>query len=115
MTVAALSALALGEEISRARGDWDGVAHCAERSFGKLTAGVWLLATGADLEWPGTVGGDRSNGLGDRFGRWYIDKVLDAAAVDPRVRLAFIEVNQLVSPVTRLFAPNILWRVLAHR
>jgi len=115
MTVAALSALALGEEIAHSQGKLDGVARRAERAFGKLTAGAWLLATGADLEWPGTVGGDRSNGLSDRFGRWYIDKVLDAVAVDPRVRIAFNEVNQLVSPVTRLFAPDILWRVLAAR
>ncbi|HAJ35933.1 MAG TPA: 2-polyprenyl-6-methoxyphenol hydroxylase-like oxidoreductase [Chloroflexi bacterium] len=112
MTVAALSAVALGEEITRSQGKLDGVARRAERAFGKLTAGAWLLATGADLEWPGTVGGERSNNLGDRFGRWYIDKVLDAVAVDPHVRIAFNEVNQLVSPVTRLFAPDILWRVL---
>lgn len=115
MTVAALSAMALGEEIARTHGELDGVARRAERAFGKLTAGAWLLATGADLEWPGTVGGDRSNGLADRLGRWYIDKVLDATAVDPHVRIAFNEVNQLVSPVTRLFAPDILWRVLTHR
>lgn len=114
MTVAALSALALGEEIARSPGTLDGVGLRAARAFGKLTAGAWLLATGADLEWPGTVGGERSNSLGDRFGRWYIDKVLDAVAVDPRVRIAFNEVNQLVSPVTRLFAPDILWRVLTH-
>lgn len=115
MTVAALSAVALGEEIRRSQGNLDGVARRAERAFGKLTAGAWLLATGADMEWPGTVGGERSNGLSDRFGRWYIDKVLDAVAVDPHVRIAFNEVNQLVSPVTRLFAPDILWRVLTHR
>jgi 2-polyprenyl-6-methoxyphenol hydroxylase-like FAD-dependent oxidoreductase len=115
MTVAALSAVALGEEIARAGGRLEGVGRHAERAFGKLTAGAWLLATGADLEWPGTVGGARSNGLGDRFGRWYIDKVLDAVAVDPRVRIAFNEVNQLVSPVARLFAPDIMWRVLVRR
>ncbi|MCB0136831.1 MAG: FAD-dependent monooxygenase [Caldilineaceae bacterium] len=112
MTVAALSAVALGEEIARAGGQLDGVAARAERAFGKATEGAWLLATGADLEWPETVGGASSNGLADRFGRWYIDKLLDAVGRDEQVRLAFNEVNQLVKPATSLFAPSVMARVL---
>lgn len=112
MTVAALSAVALGEEITRAGGQLDGVAARAERAFGKATEGAWLLATGADLEWPETVGGESSNGLADRFGRWYIDKLLDAVGRDEQVRMAFNEVNQLVKPATTLFAPSIMARVL---
>lgn len=115
MTVAALSAVALGDTIQANKGQLDGVARRAEAAFGKVTTGAWLLATGADFEWPETVGGERSNGLADRFGRWYIDKVLDTVATDPQVRIAFNEVNQLVKPVTSLFAPNILLRVLARR
>lgn len=113
MTVAALSALALGEEIKAGDGRFDGVSRRAERAIGKVTQGAWLLATGADLEWPETVGG-RSDGLADRFGRWYIDKVLNSLADDQRVRMAFNEVNQLVSPATKLFAPGIMARVLAR-
>ena len=115
MTVAALSAVALGEEIARAGGQLDGVAARAERAFGKATEGAWLLATGADLEWPETVGGESSNSLADRFGRWYIDKLLDAVGRDEQVRLAFNEVNQLVKPATSLFAPSIMARVLLRR
>jgi 2-polyprenyl-6-methoxyphenol hydroxylase-like FAD-dependent oxidoreductase len=112
MTVGALSAVALGDLLRAHPGQLDGVAQRAERAFGKVTEGAWLLATGADYAWPETVGGERSNGLGARFGRWYIDRVLDAVAVDPQVRMAFNEVNQLVKPVTSLFAPGIFWRVL---
>jgi 2-polyprenyl-6-methoxyphenol hydroxylase-like FAD-dependent oxidoreductase len=115
MTVAALSAVALGELIWHSGAQLDGVAHRAERAFGKVTEGAWLLATGADYEWPETVGGERSSSPADRLGRWYIDKVLTTLATDQQVRLAFNEVNQLVKPVTSLFAPNILWRVLARR
>lgn len=115
MTVAALSAVALGEEIARAGGRLDGVAARAERAFGKVTEGAWLLATGADLEWPETVGGESSNSLADRFGRWYIDKLLDAVGRDEQVRMAFNEVSQLVKPATSLFAPSIMARVLLRR
>jgi hypothetical protein len=115
MTVAALSAVALGDLIGRSGGQLDGVAQSAERAFGKVTEGAWLLATGADFEWPETVGGERGSGLADRVGRWYIDQVLDAVATDQQVRMAFNEVNQLVKPVTSLFAPGILWRVLTRR
>ena len=59
MTVAALSAVALGDELTRAGGGLDGVARRTEQAVAKVTAGAWLLATGADLEWPGTVGQGR--------------------------------------------------------
>ena len=112
MTVAALSAVALGDEIRRSDGQLDGVAKRAERAFGKVTAGAWLLATGADLQWPETLSNERDTGLADRFGRWYIEKVLDALAEDPQVRVAFNDVNQLVKPATSLFAPEIMLRTL---
>ncbi len=115
MTVAALSAVALGDLIRHSGTQLDGVAHRAERAFGKVTLDAWLLATGADYEWPETVGGERGSGPADRLGRWYIDKVLNTIATDQQVRVAFNEVNQLVKPVTSLFAPGILWRVLVRR
>jgi 2-polyprenyl-6-methoxyphenol hydroxylase-like FAD-dependent oxidoreductase len=113
MTVAALSAVALGEEIARAGGELDGVARSTEQAIAKITAGAWLLATGADLEWPGTVG-KAANGPADRLARWYLDRLL-AALEDDKVRTAFNEVNQLVKPASRLFAPDVALRVLARR
>lgn len=111
MTVAALSAVALGDEIARAGGQLDGVAQRAERAFAKVTQGAWLLATGADLQWPETVGDAGGNGPVDRLARWYLDKLLDNLGNDETVRQAFNEVNQLVKPAAALFAPNIAWRV----
>jgi 2-polyprenyl-6-methoxyphenol hydroxylase-like FAD-dependent oxidoreductase len=113
MTVAALSAVALGEELTRAGGRLDDVAKSSVQAIAKITAGAWLLATGADLEWPGTVG-QAANGPGDRLARWYLDRLL-AALEDDKVRTAFNEVNQLVKPASRLFAPDVALRVLARR
>ena len=50
----------------------------------------------------------------DRFGRWYINKLLDATAFDKKLWLQFNLVSQLVNPATTLFAPDIFLRVMRH-
>jgi 2-polyprenyl-6-methoxyphenol hydroxylase-like FAD-dependent oxidoreductase len=115
MTVAALSAVALGDELARAGAQLDGVAQRTERAVAKVTAGAWLLATGADLQWPETVGTAGNSGPADRLARWYLDRLLDTLAGDDHVRMAFNEVNQLIKPASSLFAPNIALRVLGRR
>ena len=112
MTVAALSVLALDTELRKAAGQLDGVAQRTIRSIARTTEGAWLLATGADLEWPNTIGGEKSNKPADRFARWYIGKLLGSMAHDRVLRLAFLEVNQLLQPVTSLFTPRMMLRVL---
>jgi len=112
MSVAAMSAVALARNVEHSHGNLDGVAKSTLREIGKITEGIWLLATSADLEWPGTQGGTIRNSPADRFGRWYVDKLLDATADDKEVRLAFVAVNQLTRPATALFAPGIFLRVM---
>jgi hypothetical protein len=112
MTVAALSAVALGQVLHAAHGRLDGVARQAVRAIGKASEGAWLLATSADMEWPATAGGEQSQAPADRFARWYIGRLLDAMAYDRTLRLAFHEVNQLIKPATALFAPHLVLRVM---
>ena len=112
MSVAAMSAVALANQVQHSRGNLDGVARSTLREISRLTQAVWLLATSADLEWPGTVGGTIGNGTMERFGRWYIGEMLDAMAFDKEVRLQFLAVNQLVKPGAALFAPGIFLRVM---
>jgi len=112
MSAAAMSAVALADRIRRSNGNLDGVAKSTLRDISKITQGVWLLATSADLEWPDTEGGPAGKGLGDRFGHWYINKMLETTAFDKEVRLEFIAVSQLVKPGTALFAPGIFLRVM---
>jgi 2-polyprenyl-6-methoxyphenol hydroxylase-like FAD-dependent oxidoreductase len=114
MSAAAKSAAALADVIRRSQGDLDGVAQSTLREIGKITEGVWLLATSADLEWPGTEGGTVSNRPTDRFGRWYINQLLDASAFDKTVWLQFNVVSQLTQPAATLFAPGIFLRVMKH-
>jgi 2-polyprenyl-6-methoxyphenol hydroxylase-like FAD-dependent oxidoreductase len=114
MSAAAKSALALANAVQQSHGNLDGIAQLTLREIGKITEGVWLLATSADLEWPGTEGGTVSNRPMDRFGRWYINKLLDATAFDKKLWLQFNLVSQLVNPATTLFAPDIFLRVMRH-
>jgi len=112
MSVAAMSAVALAKHVKQSGGNLDGVAQSTLREISRITQAVWLLATSADLEWPGTVGGTIGNGVMERFGRWYIGEMLDAMAFDNEVRLQFLAVNQLVKPGAALFAPGIFLRVM---
>ena len=114
MSVAALSAVALADRIQHSNGNLDGVARSTLREIGKITQSVWLIATNADLEWPGTEGGTVGEGPLDRFRRWYVHKVLEATTVDKEVRLVFVAVNQLVKPATALFSVGIFLRVMKY-
>jgi 2-polyprenyl-6-methoxyphenol hydroxylase-like FAD-dependent oxidoreductase len=112
MSVAAMSAVALVERVKHSNGNLDGVARSTLREISRITQGVWLLATSADLEWPGTQGGTIGKSPVDRFGRWYVEKMLEATASDKEVRLVFVAVNQLIKPASALFAPGIFLRVM---
>ncbi len=112
MSAAAMSAVALANHIKQSDGDLDGVARPMLREIGRITESIWLVATNADLEWPGTQGGMVSNTPMVRFARWYIDKLLDTTPIDKEVRLEFLAVNQLIKPASALFAPRIFLRVM---
>ena len=104
----------MADRLQHCHGNLDGVAKPTLRKIGKITEGVWLLATSADLQWPGTQGGTVGHSPIDRFGRWYVGKMLEATLFDKQVRLEFLAVNQLVKPATALFAPVVFIRVMKH-
>jgi hypothetical protein len=64
------------------------------------------------MAWPATAGGDGRQTPAERFGHWYIGRFLDAMAHDRKLRLAFLDVNQMLKPATSLFAADLAWRVL---
>jgi 2-polyprenyl-6-methoxyphenol hydroxylase-like FAD-dependent oxidoreductase len=114
MSVAAMSAAALADRIQRSNGNLDGVAKPILKEIGRITQSAWLLATSSDLQWPGTQGGTVGNSPIDRFGRWYIGKLLETTFVDKKVRVTLVDVNQLLKPGTAFFAPGIFLRVMKH-
>ena len=114
MTASAMTALVLGEILAQSNSDLRGVARRFQREAARVLDPVWLLATGSDLSWPETEGGEGLNAFSARFARWYIGKLLAALPHDQTLRLAFLDVNQLVQPIDMLFRPGIAARVLWH-
>ncbi|HSM56701.1 MAG TPA: FAD-dependent monooxygenase [Candidatus Sulfomarinibacteraceae bacterium] len=113
MTVSAMTAVALDEQLRKAGGVRTGFAARFQKQVARVTKPVWLLTTGADLAFPGTEGGSGKSVV-DRLTYWYTDLVMDAVPYDDRVRRTFLDVNHLLLPATALFSPGILWRVLRH-
>jgi 2-polyprenyl-6-methoxyphenol hydroxylase-like FAD-dependent oxidoreductase len=107
MSVAALSALALGEAFAR-----EEAGRCArfQQRLADIIARPWLMATTEECRYPGTQGAAR--GLKARLNLWFTDRLLTRAAHDPRVRNAFLSVAQLVEPSSILMRPGVLLPVL---
>ena len=111
MTVAAITALSLGEALSKAP-QLDGLAMRFQRQIPQLVAPAWLLATGADFEW---IGRPPSKNPLTRFTSWYLPQVLATMPQDRTVHQAFAAVQHLIKGPASLFAPNIVARVLYRR
>ena len=69
-----------------------------------------MMATGEDLRWPTTSGGqiDKMSLLM----QGYMDRVMEFSTNHPEVYQTFGEVAHLVKPPTALFSPRILAPVL---
>jgi pimeloyl-ACP methyl ester carboxylesterase/2-polyprenyl-6-methoxyphenol hydroxylase-like FAD-dependent oxidoreductase len=113
MTVAAQSALVLDRALrERSNGAPSDLPARFQREVARVSDGAWLIATGEDLRYPTTEGGERS--LQVRLTHRYLDRVIGAANRDQTVNLAFSKVLQLMAPPTALFRPGVLLRALLH-
>ncbi|MFC7616367.1 hypothetical protein ACFQV2_25745 [Actinokineospora soli] len=108
MSVAALSAVALGRALADRR---PGFERRAARAVAATSADAWQLAVTEDLGY-----GCRAEGVrlpwSARFGGAYRARLERAAAVDPEVAAAFNDVLNLQRPVSSLGSPRIARRVL---
>ncbi|MGH9191334.1 MAG: NAD(P)/FAD-dependent oxidoreductase [Acidimicrobiales bacterium] len=116
MSAAALTAEALdrclGDHLAR-HDSVVGVSARAQKAVAKANAGAWMVATGEDLRYPETRGGNV--GVPDRLIRRYLDRVVAAAGVDPVVNAAFFDVVGLLAEPTSLMRPALMARVLGRR
>jgi 2-polyprenyl-6-methoxyphenol hydroxylase-like FAD-dependent oxidoreductase len=109
MSVAALEAVALREEVARGL---DGLGRRFRPRAAKIASQAWDLIVGADLDLPGVRGArPRGHGLISR----YMRRVIRAAHHDPSVAAAFLRVSNLLEPPASLMSPRIAGRVLFHR
>ncbi|MEF8852215.1 MAG: FAD-dependent monooxygenase [Haloarculaceae archaeon] len=107
MSVAALDAVHLHHALA------DGLTGVGPRFFRRASGTldtVWRLTVGADFEFPGTTGPKpRGTDLVNR----YVARVVETAHDDPLVADRFARVLRLERAPESLFAPGVLWRVLA--
>jgi 2-polyprenyl-6-methoxyphenol hydroxylase-like FAD-dependent oxidoreductase len=117
MTVAAITAAALGRALTDHRqrhgGDLAGFARRFQRLVARHGADAWQLATGEDLRFQSTQG-PRPGRL-SRLTYRYADRVLAVANGNPDVQAAFLRVIHLLDRPAALFHPRVLLPVLARR
>ena len=112
MTVGALSALALSEQLSTMGEDLSQLARLFQKRIVEIAEPVWLLATSEDSRWPTTEGS--STNWFTRLNYWYVDQILLTLVDNVQVQKAFVEVQQLLKPPTHLFQPFVVWAVLGR-
>jgi flavin-dependent dehydrogenase len=115
MTVAALSAQALGECLREQRrrgpsGDLIGLARRFQQRLGRIVSLPWLLATGEDFRYATTEGGRPA--LATRLLRPYLDRLLLSANHNPAAHHAFLQVIHLTHSPAALFRPGVVGPML---
>jgi 2-polyprenyl-6-methoxyphenol hydroxylase-like FAD-dependent oxidoreductase len=109
MTVAALQALALHDQLTR------GIARRSARvlrALARVIDAPWEMALGADLAVPGV---DVRRTPRRRIAGAYVNRLQAAAAHDPALAQAFMRVTGLVDPPEALLRPTIALRLLRPR
>jgi len=84
-----------------------------QRSAARIVDGPWMMATGEDLRWPETTGGERS--FATRFMHRYLDRVIGRLPEDPATFRRFGRVTHMMAPAASLFHPSVLWKVAIGR
>jgi 2-polyprenyl-6-methoxyphenol hydroxylase-like FAD-dependent oxidoreductase len=116
MTLAARQAAALDRSLGRWSGrsaDLPRVARRAQRAAAKSVEGAWMIATGEDLRYPTTIGGQAR--LPDRLVQRYMDRVFWAACGSPAVATAVLDVLNLIDPPQALLHPRVMLSALTTR
>lgn len=111
MTTGALSAMTLKACLDEQAGKpLNGLGQRFQGRLAKVLETPWLMATGEDLRYPGTVGGNP--GWSDRLVQKYIDRVIQSGASSTVVMDSFMRVMSLLEAPTTLFAPRIVLQVV---
>jgi 2-polyprenyl-6-methoxyphenol hydroxylase-like FAD-dependent oxidoreductase len=114
MTVSAFDAMVLKrclqEQQNSPRVNFE---HHFQQQLAESIATPWLLATSEDLRWPTVRLRGASPGFGLYFLRRYLDIVLYAAIVEPKIAQAYFSVIILATPLRSLISPRISAHILA--
>lgn len=113
MTVAAIEVETLQDCLQQRRQkDLSGLTRQFQKAVAQTVSAAWMFTTSEDFRYPATEG-KRPVGIG--LFQWYTRRLLEAAAVDPRLALRFYHVMHMLKPPTTLFAPRVLAAVLFRK
>ena len=116
MTVAALHAIALGEQVQKSINQGKSLANSGlSRRFQKEAARIvgnpWMITTGEDLRFP-EAEGPRPFSL--PIAQTYLAQVFDVAHHNPAVAKQFFEVMTFMKEPPALFHPKVLFSVMNY-
>ncbi|WP_216590212.1 pyridine nucleotide-disulfide oxidoreductase [Streptomyces brasiliscabiei] len=106
MSVAALGARELGQELERTGVGAPGLARRAQRAAAQVVNAAWSLSVGQDQWFPGVRG--KSPTLADRLFSAYVGRMSRVATGSYRVSAAMCEVTTLQKDALRLLHPALL-------
>ncbi|MEJ3750274.1 FAD-dependent monooxygenase [Actinomycetes bacterium KLBMP 9797] len=110
MSVAALGAAALDDHLRAHPGT---LGRAAQSAVAACSTVAWTIATGADMRYADTAG--QRPGRVRRLSNRYLDRAADVANRDPYVLKTLVDVFYLVAPLSALFHPGVVLRVLRGR
>jgi 2-polyprenyl-6-methoxyphenol hydroxylase-like FAD-dependent oxidoreductase len=110
MTTAALGALTL-DECLQSHKQLKGLTQTFQKKLFKVIQDPWSMATGEDVRWPATEGGE-TNWISN-FSRGYFNQMLLIMKDNPDLYQTFTEVIHMVKPPTAFFQPQYVVKVIA--
>ncbi|MFJ6841084.1 NAD(P)/FAD-dependent oxidoreductase [Streptomyces griseoluteus] len=110
ITVAAQSAVALGEYAATTGLLRPGSGRRLQKLLTRPVAAAWDLAIGQDIFYPGAT--DRPPTRVERALAAFVDRAVATGARNPRALAALLDVMSLSRPATRLFSPGMLLPML---
>ncbi|MBF6049722.1 FAD-dependent oxidoreductase [Streptomyces sp. NRRL B-1677] len=110
MSVAAHSATAIRGLLAEHGVDAPGLSRRIQRAVGRAASSPWDLATGEDINYPGSIG-ERPPAAA-RLLRGYVQRLMRTATVNPVVMRSLYDVMTLSAPMTALVSPLVVFGVL---
>ena len=115
MTVAALGALTLKrclqqQKLNGVNLNLKGVSRRFQKQLAQVNHTPWLMATGEDLSWPTTIGGETSPMI--QLIHSYMKLVKILSCYDQRIQRIFAEVINMTKPSSAFFTPQVFIPVL---
>jgi 2-polyprenyl-6-methoxyphenol hydroxylase-like FAD-dependent oxidoreductase len=113
MTVAALSALVLQDELKRAMQKATLIPDSAQfqKQLARSNAIHWMLATGQDSRFVTTAGRVQPGWVGKAMG-WYMQQLMRTTSVDEQLHLQFVAVAQALQSPLALYHPKVMLRMI---